>query len=139
MLETIATVIAIVVSVGGSAIAIARSITGAIAKLNHRFDRLEDEQVKDLHNQEISRRAIESRFQQIEYQIETMLQYGIHANKELIEHKMRRVERAIASLAGGLERISEGRYKPRGPDYWPTDEPPVSTYESASIYSEQDN
>lgn len=133
MLETVATVIAIIAAIAAMIGALARNVLRAIAALNRRFDSLEESQRKDIHNQELARAANESRFQQIEYRIETALEYGVNANRELIGHKIKRVERAIANLAGGLERISDGRYKARGPDYWPTDDPPPQKF-----YDERD-
>ena len=124
MIETIATLVAITATVGGTIFAFSRGIFVALAKLDQRFDTEDELLAKLSHRQDLERTAIQGQLDQIRYQMEMVLEYRIKANTELIQHKAKRLEAAIASLSGALERVSEGRYVPRS-EGWPTDDPPT--------------
>ena len=117
----ITTVLAVLGGVIGAAGMVARQL----ASIERRFDALERAQTEQKHAIELNRRAVQSNLDNINYRLETVYEYRINANKELIEHKVGRVEKAIATLSGAVEKISDGQYVPRGPNFWPTDNPPT--------------
>ena len=124
MIETIATLVAIAATVGGTLFAFSRGIWIALIKLDRRFDELDEAIQKISHRQDLERSACQGQINELNYKVETQIEYGVNANRELIQHRTRRLETAIASLSGALERVSDGRYVPRS-EGWPTDDPPT--------------
>ena len=89
-----------------------------INTLDKRLDRVDialSEIRKDLL---LNRQSVEARLE--------MLEYRVNANTELINHRSKRHEGAIATLSQALQRVSDGRYVPRHQSTgWPTDDPPT--------------
>ena len=117
----ITTALAVLGGVVGAASVIARQL----AKFERRFAALDRLQTAQRHAAALTRTAVQSNLDNLRYQLDTVYEYRINANQELINHKAGRIEKAIATLSGAVEKISDGQYVPRGPNFWPTDNPPT--------------
>lgn len=117
--------IAAVLGVGGAMWGAANVVARALRATEQRFDRLEARYSELEHSHKQGRSALQGNIDLLNYKLETVLEYRINANTELIQHKAKRFEEAIKTLSGALERVSDGRYVPRGGNSWPTGDIPT--------------
>ena len=117
-LETIATITAIAATCGGVLIAFSRALWSAYTKLEARFDRLEHDLTERGHRTDLSLAELRSQIRESGYRLDQAT-----AHRTAMEAKFYRVESAIISLSGALRRFTD--FKPRGPEDWPTDDPPT--------------
>lgn len=112
--------ISTVLAVGGAIWGAGVVVTKQMVATERRFNSLEDRISENESALKQSRQAYQSQFDLLNYKIDTTLEYRINANTNLIEHRSRRFEDAIKTLSGALQRVSDGRYVPRGAHDWPT-------------------
>ena len=125
ILALITTVISVIAGICGAAAFVAKQVSA----IDRRFDRIEAGLVDIKHNQDLSKQNIHASLDSLNYRFETVLEYRINANTQLIGHKTSRIEKAISVLSQGVQKVSNGAYVPRGPDFWPTDNSPTQIKE----------
>ncbi|MEO0377844.1 MAG: hypothetical protein AAF329_25265 [Cyanobacteria bacterium P01_A01_bin.17] len=114
-------------AVMGGVLSAAAVVTRKLSSIERRFDRIESALTDQRHASELNRTSVQSNLDNLNFRLETVYEYRINANTERIDHKVGRIEKAIATLSGAVEKISDGQYVPRGPNFWPTDNPPTET------------
>ena len=119
MIEKIATLLAISATAGGILVAVARSLWMAYARLEGRFDRLEHDLLERGHSNDLALAELRSQLRETGYRLDQAT-----AHRTIMESKFYRIEGAIVTLSGALRRFSPD-YNPRGPEDWPTDDPPT--------------
>ena len=112
-------------AVMGGVLSAAAVVTRKLSSIERRFDRIESALTDQRHASELNRTSVQSNLDNLNFRLETVYEYRINANTERIDHKVGRIEKAIATLSGAVEKISDGQYVPRGPNFWPTDNPPT--------------